>query len=202
MGHLLLMLLEVLWPLLVSTGLEAATTLLAPILEAALTLLEVVAVVVRIRLELALLAVVVVPLVRLATVAVVGAAEVLLGCSCIRTKLATLNTIAAEIEQQANGIDQREQIRILRPHVHHSLTLVRSLVELLLKRDAPTLPRLAEIHYEPPVLEELARGVLLGVPGRLTVLEADEAELGLGVQLGVVDLAEVTKELFEFWFGG
>ena len=196
------MLLEVLWPLLVSTGLEAATTLLAPILEAALTLLEVVAVVVRIRLELALLAVVVVPLVRLATVAIVGAAEVLLGRSCIRTKLATLNTIAAEIEQQANGIDQREQIRILRPHVHHPLTLVRSLVELLLKRDAPTFPRLAEIHYEPPVLEELARGVLLGVPGRLTVLEADEAELGLGVQLGVVDLAEVTKELFEFWFGG
>jgi hypothetical protein len=186
-------------PLLV-VGLEAAAPLAR--LEAALARLEVVrAVVVHRGLELALLAVVL-AVVRLATIAIIATVVVLLTCPSIAANLTPLNTIAAEIKQQSDRIDQREQIRVLRPHIHHSLPLVRPLVKLLLERDAPTLAGLAEIHYEPSVLEKLAGRVLLGVAGRLAVLEAHETKLRLHVQLGVVDLAEVTEELFEFCFGG
>jgi len=187
-------------PLLV-VGLEAAAPLAR--LEAALARLEVVraAVVVHRGLELALLAVVL-AVVRLATIAIIATVVVLLTCPSIAANLTPLNTIAAEIKQQSDRIDQREQIRVLRAHIHHSLPLVRPLVKLLLERDAPTLAGLAEIHYEPSVLEQLAGRVLLGVAGRLAVLEAHETKLRLHVQLGVVDLAEVAEELFEFCFGG
>lgn len=117
--------------------------------------------------------------------------------SHLATELIVVATIA-KVQQEADRVDQSQEVSVLAANLVHALPLVGALVELLLETDPAGLSWLTEVDDQAAVLERCVRSLLLGISGRLPILEGDEGELRFQAQLRVVHRAEVSKELFEF----
>lgn len=115
--------------------------------------------------------------------------------SHLATELIVVATIA-KVQQEADRVDQSQEVSVLAANGVHALPLVGALVELLLETDPAGLSWLTEVDDQAAVLERCVRSLLLGISGRLPILEGDECKLRFQAQLRVVHRAEVSKELF------
>lgn len=82
------------------------------------------------------------------------------------------------------------------------MLLISLLVNFLLEVQSTGLFGLHEVDKQVPPFEENLCGSLLGGSGRFTVSEAHKGHGGISMQLDVVDVAELSEEVFKLLLGG
>lgn len=95
---------------------------------------------------------------------------------------------------QINDVSLRERILL------SSLSLENTFVTLLFMTLFSGLPRLTELSFHPPIIQDQIRGLLCHL-SRLTVHKADEADVSIRDQLRASDLTKATEKAIELFLG-